>query len=354
MAYRFTLKDFCQDCDLQSIHEKDYDVLSTFTTFVRSATDSSLINPSVPQDLLKLLSVDGMQLKKIHPLDQTDEVCMAAVKQNGLALQFVIKQTKPVVIAALKQNGDAWTYVLKDHQTPILAKIAFSNGNTHFKSIMTKYGKKLGSGSGSVWDGRSLRNLSVSARMDWKICLAAILENPLEIDNVQTEANEFWGSVILLYRSTLSKIKIQSTTAVMAAVMASGLALEHVSIQLRTLEVCAAAIKQNPMAIKFVPPNLATDLMEQVVRENPLVLDIIPEINRSLTLCRIAISETGFIHYALSNPDVIKELSREYIYQILLNKLTGSKSDKIKQICQGNYKAETKTRLLACILFDPL
>lgn len=351
MTYQFTLKDFLQDCELHSIHEKDYNGLSTFTSFVQSTSDFNDIKRTTKQDLLKLLSVDGMQLKKVHPADQTDEICMTAVKQNGLALQFVINQTHPIVVAALEQNGDAWTYVASEYQTPSLAKISFNNGNTHFKSIMAKYGKKLS----DAWDGRSLRNLSASARMDWKTCLAAVIENPLEIDNVQTEANEFWGSVILLYRFCLGKIKIQSMTTVLVAVNASGLALEYVSTQLRTYEVCAAAIKQNPLAIKFVPSTLISSenvpgLMEQAVRGNPLVLSQLPTNARSTMLCRITIAETGFIHYALSNPDVIKELSREYIYQIILNKLSGSKSDKIKQVCQGSYSAETKTRLLACLL----
>ena len=40
------------------------------------------------KDLLELVKEDGLQLQYIR--NQTDELCMAAVKQNGLALQYVI------------------------------------------------------------------------------------------------------------------------------------------------------------------------------------------------------------------------------------------------------------------------
>ena len=44
---------------------------------------------------------------------QTPEICLAAVKQNGLALQYVIisKRTPEVCLAAVKQNGNSLEYV---------------------------------------------------------------------------------------------------------------------------------------------------------------------------------------------------------------------------------------------------
>jgi hypothetical protein len=39
--------------------------------------------------------------------DQTPEMCMAAVEQNGLALQYVKDQTDEICMEAVKQNGRA-------------------------------------------------------------------------------------------------------------------------------------------------------------------------------------------------------------------------------------------------------
>ena len=47
----------------------------------------------------KLISYDLQRVK-----DQTPEICLAAVKQNGCALRFVKEQTKEICLAAVKQD----------------------------------------------------------------------------------------------------------------------------------------------------------------------------------------------------------------------------------------------------------
>ena len=46
--------------------------------------------------------------------DQTPEICMAAVNQNGYALQYVKDQTLDICLAAIKQDRGALKYVNKD------------------------------------------------------------------------------------------------------------------------------------------------------------------------------------------------------------------------------------------------
>jgi len=43
--------------------------------------------------------------------NQTDEICLEAVKQYGWALQFVKKQTDEICLEAVKQNGNALQFV---------------------------------------------------------------------------------------------------------------------------------------------------------------------------------------------------------------------------------------------------
>jgi hypothetical protein len=43
--------------------------------------------------------------------NQTTEICMAAVKQNGYALEFVKEQTPEICMAAMKQDGLAVRYI---------------------------------------------------------------------------------------------------------------------------------------------------------------------------------------------------------------------------------------------------
>ena len=60
---------------------------------------------------LCLLAVrqNGMTLR--HVKTQTDEICLAAVKQNGFALKYVINQTHEICLAAVKQNGVVIQYI---------------------------------------------------------------------------------------------------------------------------------------------------------------------------------------------------------------------------------------------------
>ena len=43
--------------------------------------------------------------------NQTEEMCLLAVKQNGMALQFVKNQTNEICLLAVKQNGMALQFV---------------------------------------------------------------------------------------------------------------------------------------------------------------------------------------------------------------------------------------------------
>ncbi|MDB4590943.1 DUF4116 domain-containing protein [Flavobacteriaceae bacterium] len=62
------------------------------------------------------VSKDGMLLKgnqrdQSHFVEQTDKICLAGVKQNGLAIQFVLNQTEEIALAAVEQNEKAYYYV---------------------------------------------------------------------------------------------------------------------------------------------------------------------------------------------------------------------------------------------------
>lgn len=61
--------------------------------------------------ILHLLTRFGLALEFIT--EQTEEMCLIAVKSNGWALQYVEKQTDKICLAAVKQNGCALKFVIK-------------------------------------------------------------------------------------------------------------------------------------------------------------------------------------------------------------------------------------------------
>ena len=70
---------------------------------------------------------DGYALRYVG--NQTDKICKLAVQQNGDALQYVKNQTDDICKLAVQQNGYALQYV--KNQTDDICKLAvLQNGNT--------------------------------------------------------------------------------------------------------------------------------------------------------------------------------------------------------------------------------
>ena len=72
---------------------------------------------------LEAVKQNGYALQFVK--EQTPEICMEAVKKNGIALQFVKEQTPEICIEAVKQNGYALQYVKE--QTPEICMEAVKN-----------------------------------------------------------------------------------------------------------------------------------------------------------------------------------------------------------------------------------
>ena len=53
-----------------------------------------------------------MVLQFVH--NQTEEICLEAVRNDGLALQYVNHQTKEICLAAVRNNPNALKYVMID------------------------------------------------------------------------------------------------------------------------------------------------------------------------------------------------------------------------------------------------
>ena len=62
------------------------------------------------QEYIEKVKQDGMYLKRITK-NQTEAICLEAVKRSGYALQYVQNQTDEICLAAVKRNGMALKYV---------------------------------------------------------------------------------------------------------------------------------------------------------------------------------------------------------------------------------------------------
>ena len=69
----------------------------------------TIIEEQTPEIILEAVKQNGLDLEYV--INQTFELCLEAVKQNGMALQYVKLQTQELCMEAVKQNGMALQYV---------------------------------------------------------------------------------------------------------------------------------------------------------------------------------------------------------------------------------------------------
>ena len=149
------------------------------------------------------------------------EVILAAVKQNGYALQYAdekLKANKEVILAAVKQDGNTLQYAdkkLKANKEVVLAAVKQSGG--------------------------ALQYADEKLKADKKFILAAVKENgyALEYADEKLKANK---------------------EVVLAAVKENGYALEYADEKLKAdKKIVLAAVKQDVSALDYVDDSLKND-----------------------------------------------------------------------------------------------
>lgn len=145
---------------------------------------------------IEAVKEDGIALEYVK--EQTPELCLIAVKQNGYALMSVKEQTPELCLAAVRQNGYALEYVKE--QTP-------------------------------------------------EICLAAVKQNGLALKYARFQTPEICLAAVTRNSYALEYARIQTPELCLEAVKTNGLALKHVKKQ--TLEEKNMNIDKDKLAELF-------------------------------------------------------------------------------------------------------
>lgn len=112
--------------------------------------------PKDPEECIKLLAKDGLLIRNIEV--QTEDMCIAAVRQNGLALKFIKNRykTPKICVIAVGQNG-----------------LALKHAN----------------------------------KQDEKICVTAVKQNPMAMEYVEEKTEEIREIARKRYNDWLSSLK---------------------------------------------------------------------------------------------------------------------------------------------------
>ena len=229
--------------------------------------------------------------------EQTEEICLSAVKNNGYALQYVKEQTGEICLSAVKQNGNALQYVKE--QTEEMCLEAVKNDWHAF--------------------------LYVKEQTE-EICLEVVKENPLLLDYMEN-VTELIGYTALknAIRMKLEdyEIKLVFNYIENKTNKIYKLAFEYDYSLLGLIEnqderMCLELIKEKPQALMYVKrqkEKICIEALKNAIKNKAKVFEVESE---------IYINEYGFIQ------------EREYISTIF------------KMI-----KKKTKSICLLAVKYDP-
>jgi len=108
-----------------------------FDEVVQTYEDVEWINP---KKALAAVKQNGYALQYVK--DQTEAICLEAVKQNGLTLKYVKDQTEEICLAAVKQNKDATIYINKEIIDSYIKRLSQAELLTSNSKYLRELGEK--------------------------------------------------------------------------------------------------------------------------------------------------------------------------------------------------------------------
>lgn len=213
---------------------------------------------------------------------KTSDFCLAAVQRHGRALEFVPEKLKTpeLYFNAVQSNGSALEFVPEVLITPEISLAAVQSNGYALKYIPTGLLTAEICSAAVQQCGRALEYMPEALKTA-EVCLAAVKMDGTALEYVP-ESLKTWEVCF-------------------AAVKADGRSIEHVPEELMTPEICLAAIRQEGRALKFVPKQLRTPELclaavtsdQKSIYYNSSVLGYVPEELRTADICLAAVQENG-------------------------------------------------------------
>jgi len=260
----------------------------------------------------------------------TPDMHLAAVENNGMALQYINTKFRPLAspelyfdlcLAAVKQNGHAIQYVLteklNDHMYFELCRVAIRENGSAIEHLVSESKlyvfnsvEKLEFLTGLVTDavradGLNLRYIK-NYNQSTQLCRIAVEQNPAALEFVSepiigmqtwlfenapetmVAAFERDGLAIrFITADAMSRLTFSFKTRLLsAAVCQSGFALRYIAPADQTPELCYLAVAECGLAIQFITKNnnfhegniaKLKEIIETAVAQTPLARKFVPK-----------------------------------------------------------------------------
>ena len=180
--------------------------------------------------------------------NQTEELCILAVKKLGCAFKYVNEQfrTEDMCILAIKHNG--WTFeYMKEYQTERICRLAVQRNNKALEYVNEEFKTN-------------------------ELCVLAVNQRGLSLEFIDNQTLELCA----------------------LAVKQNGHALCYVQDQFRTKEICYLAIQQDYQALFYIKDMISdfiNELCIYAVEQNGLALLYVK--NQTPEICKLAVLQNG-------------------------------------------------------------
>ncbi len=204
----------------------------------KAATDPTVTQQTINQFLEELVSLNGLSIRYLptglsagnapnSSISIGKNVVLAAVKQNGLAIQYIHESMIDTEVCeeALKQNVYAVQYISVQKLTPQLVTMVIGQ------------------------DPRCLCNLPCVTPA---VCLEVVKQNGLALKYISNQTADVCLEAVKQNGLALKYVYYHTLDICLEAVKQNGMALQYVVAYLQTDEVCREATKQNRNAVQFI------------------------------------------------------------------------------------------------------
>lgn len=201
----------------------------------------------MPEHLcIEAVKQNGLALQWIESPYQTENVCMYAVYSDWHSLQYVHNQTDRVCRYAIEQSGRAIQYV--HNMTPELCSLAIQmGGGIEFLQSMPSEVSRIA----VEMNGLFLKYIPADKQTE-ELCRIAVENTPYALEWVHEQSDAVCTAALKRNGRCLQYVKCQTPALCMTALEQTGMALQYVKEYMLS-KLCAYAIEKNIPSIHFIP-----------------------------------------------------------------------------------------------------
>ncbi len=210
---------------------------------------------------------------------KTYKMCLAAVKCNIRALHFVpptVKGYKRICLEAVRHKEDYY---------PTLGYTEFTQKNIALEYMPEKMKTHRMCLAAVKRNGRALKYVPPTVKGYKRICLEAVKHDPYGF------ASKFVPKEIRIPKRHLTVINQKFINTMNQ----HGWLLQFAPEEVKTLDVCLAAVASYTSSLKYVPPTVEhyNDICFNVIQRDGAMLKFVPPDKRTNKMCLTAVEQNG-------------------------------------------------------------